>query len=127
MTEQLKTFINTLKYNNDGLIPVVAQDVKDNQILMLAYMNKESLRQTMQTGYACYYSRSRKELWVKGETSGHRQRVVTIRVDCDLDTLLVLVEQTGPACHEGYKTCFFREVRHDIEQQIELVVTEEKP
>lgn len=127
MTEQLKTFINTLKYNNDGLIPAVAQDVKDNQILMLAYMNKESLRQTMQTGYACYYSRSRKELWVKGETSGHRQRVVTIRVDCDLDTLLVLVEQTGPACHEGYKTCFFREVRHDIEQQIELVVTEEKP
>lgn len=92
----------------DGLLPAIAQDAKTGAVLMLAWMNEESYTETLATGYATYYSRSRKRLWRKGEESGHRQKVVEIRIDCDADTILLVVEQHGAACHEGYPTCFFR-------------------
>ncbi|QEG00815.1 phosphoribosyl-AMP cyclohydrolase [Stieleria maiorica] len=94
----------------DGLLPVIAQDAENDRVLMMAWMNEDALRETLATGQAVYYSRSRKSLWRKGETSGHRQRVKEIRVDCDRDTILLRVEQTGAACHEGYESCFFRSV-----------------
>ncbi len=96
------------KLMNSKLIPAIAQDRRSGEVLMLAYMNKESLRKTLQTGYAHYYSRSRRKLWKKGETSGHVQKVREIRLDCDQDTILLTVDQTGPACHTGRKNCFFR-------------------
>lgn len=94
----------------DNLTPAIVQDVQNGQVLMLAYMNKESLRLTLETGYTTFYSRSRNKLWKKGETSGHLQKVVSMYSDCDDDTFLVLVEQTGPACHTGKKSCFFNEM-----------------
>jgi phosphoribosyl-AMP cyclohydrolase/enamine deaminase RidA (YjgF/YER057c/UK114 family) len=92
----------------DGLLPTVAQDAHSGQVLMVAWMNAESFAATCRTGRATYYSRSRRALWQKGDTSGHTQRVVEIRVDCDADTILLRVEQVGAACHEGYRSCFFR-------------------
>ena len=93
-----------------GLIPCIAQDADTGDVLMLAYMNEEAWNQTLETGEAHYYSRSRKTLWHKGATSGHVQKVKHVRLDCDLDTVLLLVEQVGgAACHEGYHSCFFRE------------------
>ncbi len=91
-----------------GLVPVVAQDAESREILMLAYANKEALDKTRQTGYAHYYSRSRRRIWMKGEESGNRQKVIKILVDCDADSLIYLVEQTGVACHTGNKSCFYR-------------------
>jgi phosphoribosyl-AMP cyclohydrolase len=93
-----------------GLVPVVVQDARSGEILMLAYANKEAVEKTLQTGYAHYYSRSRKRLWMKGEESGNRQRVLKILVDCDADTLIYIVEQTGAACHTGNRSCFYREL-----------------
>jgi phosphoribosyl-AMP cyclohydrolase len=93
----------------NGLIPVVVQDEKTLMILMLAYANKEALEKTLRTRKATYWSRSRKELWVKGETSGHTQKIKKVLADCDYDTLLYLVEQKGPACHTGEVTCFHHE------------------
>ncbi len=92
------------------LIPAVVQDVKNGDVLMLAYMNKESLKKTLETGYTWFWSRSRRELWNKGATSGHVQKVVEIYGDCDDDTLLIKVEQTGAACHTGHRSCFFSEL-----------------
>ena len=94
----------------NGLVPVIVQDVTTKEVLMLAYMNEESLQKTITSGFATYWSRSRQELWLKGETSGHYQHVKDIRVDCDNDTLLLLVEQTGAACHTGHSSCFYRNV-----------------
>lgn len=94
-----------------GLIPVITQDHKSKKVLMLAYMNAEALKKTLQTGYAHYWSRSRNRLWMKGETSGNVQKVKRIMVDCDNDALLLMVEQTGPACHTGNETCFYRELK----------------
>lgn len=102
--------LDELKYNELGLIPAIAQDINTKEVLMLAWMNRESIALTVKTGKATYWSRSRKKLWVKGETSGHFQNVKNIFYDCDGDTLLLLVEQTGAACHTGSKTCFYREV-----------------
>ncbi|HWI65174.1 MAG TPA: bifunctional phosphoribosyl-AMP cyclohydrolase/phosphoribosyl-ATP diphosphatase HisIE, partial [Symbiobacteriaceae bacterium] len=99
-----------LKWGPDGLIPAIAQDARTGQVLMQAYMSEESLRRTLETGTAWYWSRSRQELWNKGATSGHVQRVKEIRTDCDGDSLLLLVEQEGAACHEGTYTCFTRRV-----------------
>ena len=93
-----------------GLIPVVAQDAKSGEILMLAYVNKEAVEKTLETGYAHYYSRSRRILWLKGEESGNKQRVFKILVDCDQDALIYLVEQKGAACHTGNRSCFYREL-----------------
>lgn len=98
--------INILKFDDKGLIPAIVQDISSQTVLMLAYMNKESLEKTMQTGTTWFYSRSRQELWNKGATSGNMQKVFNISYDCDADTLLVQVEQTGNACHEGTFSCF---------------------
>lgn len=95
----------------DGLVPVVVQDYTTRDVLMLAYANKEAAQKTIETGYGHYWSRSRKKLWKKGETSGHFQKVNDVRVDCDQDTLLYLVDQTGVACHTGEKTCFYRQLK----------------
>ena len=92
----------------NGLIPVIVQEVGTNEVLMLAYMNEESFNLTVKTKLATYWSRSRNELWVKGETSGHYQHVKEIRIDCDEDTILLLVEQEGAACHTGHHSCFYR-------------------
>src|SRR5512136_2431179 len=92
----------------DGLIPVIVQDARSKDVLMMAYANDEAVRLTQETGFAHYYSRSRKKLWKKGEESGHFQKVVQVLVDCDEDCLVYEVEQTGAACHTGYRTCFYR-------------------
>ncbi len=95
------------KTNSDGLIPVIAQDYKTNEVLMMAYMNEESYKKTLDTGLMTYWSRSRQKLWTKGEESGHIQKMVSLTIDCDKDTILAKVDQTGPACHTGNPTCFF--------------------
>ncbi len=95
-----------VKYDQRGLAPVITQDRTSGRVLMLAWMDAEALRRTLATGQATYWSRSRQSYWVKGETSGHTQRVVEIRRDCDSDALLMIVEQTGPACHTGAVSCF---------------------
>ena len=92
------------------LIPTIVQDVHTREVLMLAYMNRESLAITLREGRTCFYSRSRRTLWRKGETSGHIQKVVRLTADCDLDTLLCEVEQIGPACHTGHRSCFFQSI-----------------
>ena len=102
--------IQNIKFDDRGLIPAIVQHDKTNQILMLAYMNAESLAQTLQTGETHFWSRSRNELWHKGATSGNTQRVTDIRIDCDSDALIVRVDPDGPACHTGEQTCFFRDI-----------------
>jgi len=98
----------SLQWNDQGLMPAVVQDVNSREVLMLAFMNAESLRRTLDSGEAVFWSRSRQELWHKGATSGNTQRVVEMRIDCDADTLLLLVEPAGPACHTFETSCFFR-------------------
>ena len=107
MKEEL---LSQIKYDGNGLVPAIVQDAFTKEVLMMAWMNAESLRLTMEIGEAVFWSRSRKELWHKGATSGNVQKVMEIRVDCDEDTLLVLVEPAGPACHTGERTCFYRTV-----------------
>lgn len=99
-----------VQFNADGLVPAVAQDAATGEVLMLAWMDAEALARTLTTGRATYWSRSRQEYWVKGETSGHVQRVVSVGLDCDGDTILLRVDQTGAACHTGNSTCFFTEL-----------------
>ena len=96
----------------NGLVPAIAQDAATGEVLMMAYMNEDSWKKTLETGEAHYWSRSRKELWHKGGTSGHVQKVQAVRLDCDADTVLLIVEQVGgAACHEGYKSCFYRQIQ----------------
>jgi len=99
-----------VRFNDDGLVPAIVQDVDSGQVLMMAWMNAESLDLTVSTGKATFYSRSRGKVWVKGESSGHVQQVVDVRVDCDQDTVLVRCRCGGPACHAGYQTCFYRAI-----------------
>lgn len=103
-------WIEQLKYDSNGLIPAIIQEESTGKVLMMAWMNKESIEMTVQTGKTHFWSRSRKKFWMKGESSGHVQIVKNISFDCDADTLLIQVEQIGAACHEGYKSCFFRDV-----------------
>ena len=98
-----------LKYDANGMVPAIVQDHATGEVLMMAWMNRESLEKTVETGKTHFYSRSRNKLWLKGETSGHIQQVKSIATDCDKDTLLVKVEQAGAACHDGYYSCFYRE------------------
>jgi len=100
-----------LSFDRDGLVAAVAQQHDTGEVLMLAWMNREAVEETLATGRVCYWSRSRKSLWRKGETSGQTQRLVELRVDCDGDALLLLVDQTGAACHTGTRSCFFRAAR----------------
>ncbi|MFO1141652.1 MAG: phosphoribosyl-AMP cyclohydrolase [Amaricoccus sp.] len=102
--------VASLKFDAHGLLPAIAQ-AEDGEVLMLAWMNADSLAETLRTGDVTYWSRSRRELWRKGATSGHVQRLVELRIDCDRDTLLLVVEQTGPACHTDRRTCFHTAVR----------------
>ena len=99
-----------IKFDSNGLVPAIVQDAETNQVLMLAYMNEESLRLTLEKGETVFWSRSRGELWHKGETSGNVQKVIEVRVDCDEDTLLLRVRPAGPACHTGNQTCFYRSI-----------------
>ncbi len=108
--------ITNLKYGSDGLIPAVIQDAENGQVLMVGYMDAEAVRRTHSTGRVTFFSRSRQKYWVKGETSGHFQNVVEILTDCDQDCLLVKVHQIGAACHEGYRSCFFRRMGDDSEK-----------
>ncbi len=101
------------KFGANGLIPVATTDARDGRLLMLAYMNAEALATTIESGAACYWSRSRQALWRKGETSGHVQRVVEIRTDCDQDAIELVVDQTGPACHTDRRSCFYRVVERE--------------
>ncbi len=106
--------IDELKYDEKGLIPAIVQDYKTGEVLMLAYMNPDSIRMMLEKGKTCFYSRSRQKFWVKGESSGHVQHVKEIYFDCDKDTLLIKVEQVGGACHEGYRSCFYRKANKDF-------------
>ena len=105
MTSQLQ-----FKYNADGLVPAIVQDATTKRVLMMAWMNESSIRSTIETGLMHYWSRSRQKYWLKGETSGHTQKLLKWYVDCDADTLLFEVEQTGGACHTGHQSCFFQEL-----------------
>lgn len=117
-------WLDTLKYDSNGLIPAIIQDAANGEVLMIAYMNRESLQRTVETGLCTYWSRSRQKFWVKGETSGHVQRVQRILVDCDADAVLIQVEQVGVACHTGHRRCFFREAQGDELVEVEPVIIE---
>ena len=112
----------SLVYDARGLLPVIAQDAESHEVLMLAWMNSEAVGRTLETGRVTYWSRSRKSFWVKGETSGHIQELVEMRLDCDRDCLLVLVRQTGPACHTGRRSCFYTAVQDG--REVELMAPE---
>ena len=116
---------STLRYDEKGLIPAIAQDAANGDVLMMAWMNQESIRRTLETGKVTYWSRSRQAFWVKGETSGNVQKLVDFRIDCDADCLLVRVEQSGPACHTNRRTCFYRSVQNG--EVIELMQPEDQP
>lgn len=109
---------STLLYNEAGLLPVIAQDESTLEVLMLAWMNQEAVERTLKTGKVTYWSRSRREFWIKGETSGNTQDLVELRFDCDRDALLVIVKQKGPACHTKRKSCFFTSVVEGSELEI---------
>jgi len=106
-----EAFLAAIRFDAEGLVPAIAQDATTGEVLMLAWMNREAVSQTLATGRVCYWSRSRRALWRKGETSGQVQRLIDLRLDCDSDALLVLVEQTGVACHTGRRSCFFTAIR----------------
>ncbi len=112
------SFADNLKYNSDGLIPAIIQDVDDNTVLMMAYMNKDAVNATMETGKTNFWSRSRQKYWIKGESSGHTQDVQEVYYDCDADTLLIKVKQHGGACHVGYRSCFYTKVNKDGSTEI---------
>jgi phosphoribosyl-AMP cyclohydrolase len=112
----------TLKYDDKGLIPAIAQDHETGEILMMAWMNAESVARTLETGKVTYWSRSRQAFWVEGESSGHVQELVDFRLDCDRDCLLVMVNQTGPACHTNRRSCFYTAVRDG--EEVELMAPE---
>ncbi|MCL6474654.1 MAG: phosphoribosyl-AMP cyclohydrolase [Firmicutes bacterium] len=118
-----------LKFNEQGLIPAIVQDADNGDVLMMAWMNREALQRTIETGKATYWSRSRQKFWVKGETSGHFQEVQGIYIDCDADVVLLKVKQVGAACHEGYRSCFFRQVdteRGELKVVLERLIDPEE-
>jgi phosphoribosyl-AMP cyclohydrolase len=104
-------FLDEVKFDDQGLVPAIIQDYKNGEMLMLAYMNRESLQKTLASGKTHFWSRSRKKLWLKGESSGHTQEVKGLFIDCDMDALLIKVEQNVAACHTGYRSCFYRQLQ----------------
>ena len=118
--------LNSLKFNADGLIPAIAQQYDSGEVLMMAWMNRASLTQTLTSGVACYWSRSRQKFWQKGESSGHIQKIRAVRTDCDRDTLLLLVEQVGVACHTGRHNCFHWQAEEGKWQEIAQVEKDPK-
>jgi phosphoribosyl-AMP cyclohydrolase len=109
-TRILTEILDALRYNDQGLIPAIAQDFESLEVLMLGWMNRTSIERTLKEGFACYWSRSRQTYWRKGESSGHLQALKAMRFDCDGDTVLLLVDQSGPACHTNRNNCFYLEV-----------------
>ena len=109
----MKELLSEIRYDDRGLIPAIVQDAKTNQVLMLAYMNKESLKLTLDRRETYFWSRSRKQLWHKGDTSGNIQKVIEVRLDCDADALLIFVKPLGPACHTGEQSCFYRSIEEE--------------
>ncbi|MEL7211983.1 MAG: phosphoribosyl-AMP cyclohydrolase [Pseudomonadota bacterium] len=109
---------STLTYNADGLVPCIAQDAASGEVLMMAWMNAEAVAKTLETRRVTYWSRSRQAFWIKGETSGHTQELIELRVDCDRDCLLALVDQTGPACHTNRRSCFYTRVEESGETEL---------
>ena len=122
MNEKL---IKIIKFNKDGLVPAIAQQHDTGEVLMLAWMNKDSIQQTLTTNQVCYWSRSRQKLWRKGETSGNTQRLIEFRYDCDEDTILLIIDQTGAACHTGRRNCFYRVAKNES-GEIETTLNEKK-
>ena len=118
--------LDAIAFNDDGLVPAIAQQFDSGEVLMMAWMNRDAVAETLKTGYVCYWSRSRGKLWRKGETSGQTQALMDFRWDCDADTLLVLVDQEGVACHTGRRNCFFNAVRDGDAAEIAEVVTDPK-
>jgi len=115
------SLIQSITFNDAGLVPAIAQDVTSKRVLMMAWMNEEAVTQTLKTGYAHYYSRSRQKQWKKGESSGHVQKVLDMYLDCDGDTILLKIEQQGPACHTNRESCFYKKKQGDA------WITVEKP
>ncbi|OJX74326.1 phosphoribosyl-AMP cyclohydrolase [Magnetospirillum sp. 64-120] len=115
-----------IKFNEDGLVPAIAQQHDTGEVLMMAWMNAEAVKETLETGRVCYWSRSRKGLWRKGETSGQQQRLKELLIDCDGDTLLIKVDQDGVACHTGRRTCFYTAARGDDLVEVEQVKIDPK-
>jgi phosphoribosyl-AMP cyclohydrolase len=109
---------SSLRFDDRGLVPAIAQDAKSGDVLMMAWMNAEAVARTLNTGRVTYWSRSRQSFWIKGETSGHVQELVSMAVDCDRDCLLIKVNQTGPACHTGRKSCFYTDVTEGSEAEL---------
>jgi phosphoribosyl-AMP cyclohydrolase len=123
MLPRSAALLAAIAFNDEGLVPAITQQHDSGEVLMLAWMNREAIEETLASGAACYWSRSRGRLWRKGESSGQSQRLVEIRVDCDGDTVLLLVDQTGVACHTGRRSCFFRALRGNaLETIAELLV-----
>lgn len=112
------TILDKIRWNEAGLTPCIVQDAENGQVLMVAWMNREALQQTISTRRVTFWSRSRQEFWIKGQSSGHFQHLVELRVDCDADVLLARVRQEGVACHEGYRSCFFRVVNEQGELEV---------
>lgn len=108
----------TLKFNEAGLVPAIAQDHESGEVLMMAWMNAQAIERTLETGRVTYWSRSRQSFWIKGESSGHTQALIDFRVDCDRDCLLVLVDQKGPACHTNRRSCFYTAIRDGDETEL---------
>ncbi|MEN6357042.1 MAG: phosphoribosyl-AMP cyclohydrolase [Armatimonadota bacterium] len=111
-------FLDSLRYDANGLVPAVVQDCENGDVLMVGYMNRDAVKATLTTGRTTFWSRSRQKFWIKGETSGNIQAVKSVYVDCDKDCLLVKVDQKGAACHEGYRSCFFRKADSDGSEEI---------
>jgi len=120
----LQDVLDALPYNEQGLVAAIAQDHRSRDVLMLGWMDRTAIERTLQEGYACYYSRSRQTYWRKGETSGHLQQVVDVRIDCDGDAILLEVEQTGPACHTNRPNCFYLRIDGD---QVVIISKPEAP
>ena len=121
---EIDAALAVIKFDTQGLVPAIAQQHDSGEVLMMAWMDRDAVAETMRTGRACYWSRSRRAPWRKGDTSGHIQTLVDLRVDCDGDTLLVLVEQTGVACHTGRHNCFFRAIRDGALEEIAPVIVD---
>lgn len=116
--KSIQDFVTSVQFDSQGLVPAIIQDFENQQVLMMAYMNEEALSQTLQGPHVVFYSRSKKRLWKKGETSGHLQKVESVAFDCDRDCLLIHVQQNVAACHKGFRSCFYRQWTIDGENQI---------
>lgn len=127
MPTQTPTFLDDVQWTQEGLVPAIAQDHTTGKILMMAWMNREALSHTANTGFATYWSRSRKKLWHKGESSGHQQKVHEIRLDCDADVIVLKIDQTGGiACHTGRESCFYRKLTHNQWLNVEPILKDPK-